>query len=101
MSGLATANRAITWERKPRRVNLTAHAPMVDRACLIPLFPTKWALGDPQVDEVPDRQVSRAVFIVHKEGKDIPFPGLWGWKSSGVEARPTSLSACVSGILFG
>ena len=78
---------------------LAARAPMVDRARLILLFPTKRALRDLLVDEVPDRQVGRGCVRCSLGGKDIPFPGLWGWNASGVEAGPTSPSAWVSGLL--
>lgn len=69
MSGLATAARTITWQRKPRRANLTACAPGVVMASPTLLFPAKQALGDRLVDKAPDGQWSWAVLSVRCEGK--------------------------------
>ena len=69
MSGLATTARTITWQRKPRRANLTACAPGVDVASPTLLFPAKQALGDRLVDKAPDGLWSWAALSVCCEGK--------------------------------
>ena len=101
MSGLATAARTITWQRKPRRANLTACTPGVDVASPTLLFPAKQALGDRLVDKAPDGRWSWAALSVCCEGKVASSHG-WGLEHIRC-LRPcqTFLPACISGLPFG